>query len=245
MAALVNASRTKKPDRLKDIGTRTAGFVVTELRSHTELSAELARVIEGIGQVLERAIEISGEPQKLALLSRAVKGFDAAINAPVNSADLVSILSSSTDVGALAKALTAAASDPVVAKLDPTAELVAAGAARKAELINLAGGLFSLQNVVSLLKITRQAIEKRRKAGTIIAVRTGDDYRYPACQFTQDGMVEGLDMVLKEMPVRADWMRLEWLLTPDEALDGLSPLEALKKGQLEDVLDVARAQGAE
>jgi uncharacterized protein (DUF2384 family) len=35
-------------------------------------------------------------------------------------------------------------------------------------------------------------------------------------------------------------MRLEWLLVPDEALEGLSPLEALRAGRLEDVLDIAR-----
>ena len=35
-------------------------------------------------------------------------------------------------------------------------------------------------------------------------------------------------------------MRLEWLLVPDDALEGISPLEALRAGRLEDVLDIAR-----
>jgi hypothetical protein len=30
--------------------------------------------------------------------------------------------------------------------------------------------------------------------------------------------VEGIAEVLCEMPVRSPWMRLEWLLTPDDAL---------------------------
>jgi hypothetical protein len=220
-------------------------LVVKEIQSHTALSAEVGRVVEEIGHVLERVIAVSDEPQKLALVARAVKGLDVAINARFNAVDEVNILSASTDVGALARALTAAASDRAVSKLDPTAELIAAGAARKAELVDMAGGLYPLQEVASILKISRQAIEKRRKAGTIIAVRTGDDYRYPACQFTPDGMVEGLDGILKAMPIRADWMRLEWLLTPDDALDGVSPLEALKAGRLGDVMELARAHGAE
>jgi hypothetical protein len=42
------------------------------------------------------------------------------------------------------------------------------------------------------------------------------------------------------MPIRHDWVRLEWLLVPDEALEGISPLEALRAGRLEDVIDIAR-----
>jgi hypothetical protein len=47
------------------------------------------------------------------------------------------------------------------------------------------------------------------------------------------------------MPMRADWMRLEWLLVADDALDGLSPLESLRVGCVEEVIDIARAQGAD
>ena len=47
------------------------------------------------------------------------------------------------------------------------------------------------------------------------------------------------------MPLRADWMRLEWLVVPDNVLKGLSPLEALRAGRIEEVVDVARGQGAE
>jgi hypothetical protein len=126
-----------------------------------------------------------------------------------------------------------------------TQALIAAGAVRKAELVDMAGGLYTLSEVASLLKIPEQSIEERRRAGTIIAVRTGDDYRYPACQFGPNGIVTGLSEALAAMPIRADWMRLEWLLIPDDALDGFSPLEALRTGRFGDVLEVARAQGAE
>lgn len=239
------APATPKLAPLQEIGTRAAGLIVNEIKSHTTLSPQISLILEGLGHLMERVIAISADPQKVALVSRAVKGLDVAINAPMSDLDSANILSASTDVGALARALTAAASDPAVSKLDPNAELIAAGAARKAELIGMAGGLYALQDVASILKITRQAIEKRRKAGTIIAVRTGDDYRYPACQFAPDGMIEGLDDVLRAMPIRSDWMRLEWLLTPDEALEGMSPLATLKAGRSRDVMEVARAHGAE
>jgi hypothetical protein len=46
-------------------------------------------------------------------------------------------------------------------------------------------------------------------------------------------------VVLAVMPIRHDWIRLEWLLVPDDALEGISPLEALRTGRLEDVIDIA------
>ena len=80
----------------------------------------------------------------------------------------------------------------------------------------------------------------------LIAVKSGGRVWIPAArQFTSDGIVEGLAVILEAMPMRDDWMRLEWLLVPDDALEGLSPLEALKEGRIDDVIDVARAQGAE
>jgi hypothetical protein len=104
----------------------------------------------------------------------------------------------------------------------------------------MAGGLYTLSEVAAILAISEQLVEQRRKAGKLIAVETGEGYRYPACQFTPHGIVTGLSEVLAVMAIRHDWMRLEWLLVPDEALEGLSPLEALRAGRLEDVIDIAR-----
>lgn len=56
---------------------------------------------------------------------------------------------------------------------------------------------------------------------------------------------EGIAEVLCEMPVRSPWMRLEWLLTPDDTLGGLSPLEALQEGRMAEVIEIARSHGAD
>jgi hypothetical protein len=126
-----------------------------------------------------------------------------------------------------------------------TQELMAAGERRKRELLEMAGGLYTLPAVASLLNISEQLVEERHRAGEIIAVRAGDKHGYPACQFGANGMVPGLTHALAVMPMWADWMRLEWLLVPDDALDGISALEALKAGRFEDVMDVARGQGSD
>jgi hypothetical protein len=119
-------------------------------------------------------------------------------------------------------------------------ELIAAGKVRKAELVELASGLYMPSYVGAILAIPEQLVEERRKAGELIAVKAGEGYRYPACQFTPEGVVTGLSEVLAVMPIRADCMRLEWLLITDDALEGITPLRALRAGRLEEVLDIAR-----
>jgi hypothetical protein len=126
-----------------------------------------------------------------------------------------------------------------------TQTLTAAGLARKTEQVATAGGLYTLSEVASRLNVSEEAVEDQHKAGVLIAVRSGGRYGYPACQFTSAGIVEGLAAILGAMPLRSDWMRLEWLLVADDALDGLAPLEVLKEGRLRDVMDIARGYGAE
>ena len=92
-----------------------------------------------------------------------------------------------------------------------TQTLTAAGLARKTELVEMAGGLYPLSQVASLLNISEETIEDRHKAGMLIAVRSGGSW-IPARQFTADGIIESLAAILEAIPVRADWMRLDWLL---------------------------------
>jgi hypothetical protein len=54
------------------------------------------------------------------------------------------------------------------------AELIAAGEVRKAELIELAGGLNMPSYVAAILKIPEQLVEERRMGGVLIGVDTGD-----------------------------------------------------------------------
>ncbi|WP_162820876.1 hypothetical protein [Microvirga calopogonii] len=125
-----------------------------------------------------------------------------------------------------------------------TQELIAASERRKRELIEMAGRLYTLPEVAPHLNISEQLVDERREAGTIIAVKSGEGYGYPACQFGPDEIVPSLAEALADMPLRDDWMRLEWRLVPDDALDGLSPLEALRAGHIEDEIVVARGQSA-
>lgn len=193
-------------------------------------AAAMAR-LEAEGSPLQRAFI----QRVMTGLTRFAKGGDEAIAAAMKA---------STDVGTLAYVASELAASPAVAELDPMAALLAAGAKTKQELLERAGGILGVNDVAGLLGITRQAVDKRRRAHRLIAIPQGHDYAYPAAQFAGSGLVPGLDQALAAMPVQDPWMRLEWLLTGDDELDGASPLEALKAGRTGDVVANAAGHGA-
>ena len=161
---------------------------------------------------------------------------------------LARALEAPTDFGALASAL----GDTVLAgpalDLDPLADALARGTAERERLALVAGGLLSAEQAGRALGgITRQAVDKRRRARGLLAVRVAGDWRYPAVQFNDDGEVlPGLPAILEaaEASGMAGWATLDFLLAPDAALDGLSPLEAIWRGRADRVrrlLDAARS----
>ncbi|WP_147707179.1 hypothetical protein [Microvirga massiliensis] len=124
-------------------------------------------------------------------------------------------------------------------------DLVSAADQRKLELLDTPGKLFSEEQVAARLGLGIRELRERTSAGRLIAILIEGAPRYPACQFDEHGIVAGLEMALSLMPIQSNWMRLEWLLTPDEVLDDLSPLAVLKMSRREDIITAARAHGGD
>lgn len=164
-----------------------------------------------------------------ALLLRTVREVTRIVN-DLPGDLLVSALAAPSDYGALARAL----SDPRVAdpsrQVDPLAGAVGRSIAHRKRLSQLAGEMLTSAQVADLLGIKRQAIDKRRKAGKLLGIRMGSDWCYPAFQFTDDDVLEGLPAVLAAFEGAEPWVIIDSLLAPDEALGGCSPLDALRAG---------------
>ena len=95
-----------------------------------------------------------------------------------------------------------------------------------------------------ILGITRQAVDKRRRAGSLLAVREGSDWRYPACQFDNGEVVVGIPDVVRGLGSTSPWVAFDFLLAPDTVLAGRTPLEALRAGERDPVLRLVQwAQG--
>ncbi|GAA4492432.1 hypothetical protein [Gluconacetobacter tumulicola] len=109
-----------------------------------------------------------------------------------------------------------------------------------------AGGAYTLDQVRELLRITRQAIEKRVREQSLLAVPgPSGERRYPVTQFTADGVLPGLKAVLTALPGESAWFRLNFLVTPLAQLDGRTPVEALTTGPVDAVVETARTVGVQ
>jgi hypothetical protein len=97
---------------------------------------------------------------------------------------------------------------------------------------------------VRLTRRSRQSLERLRRAGRVLALREGNQWRYPRWQFDPDapgGIIPGLDGVLAELrlsPAGAAY----WLSRRHERLQA-PPIQLLRSGRGEAVFQAAREQG--
>lgn len=123
------------------------------------------------------------------------------------------------------------------------------GLAVRERLRDDAGGFRSTAWVVEHLGLRRQSVDKRRKEGRLLALETPRGFEFPACQFTADGTVSGLEDALQAMSGGGFWETLAGLVTPSPALEGRTVIQALQDARTEEerkrVVAVARAYMAE
>jgi nucleoid DNA-binding protein len=114
------------------------------------------------------------------------------------------------------------------------------------EDLRKAGGAYDLEEVRALMSgISRQRVDRRVKEGSLLAVPgPSNRRRYPAIQFARDGkVVEGLKEVQQALSTKNPWSVLSFLINPDELLGGRKPIDALKIGEIEVVVEAARRMG--
>ncbi|MGO7974918.1 helix-turn-helix domain-containing protein [Rhizobium ruizarguesonis] len=184
------------------------------------------------------------EPNSIrtAFLRRATSALER-ISANVPAKDLADALSAPTDAGSLAQLLSR--SDMVGAAindLDPLVPALARNVEHRQNLVERAGGTVSAEDAGRMLGISRQAVDKRRRAGTLLAVREGSDWRYPLCQFDQGEVIAGISDVVRGFAAAGPWIALDFLLASDTVLGGRTGLQALRDGDREAVRRLIRIE---
>ena len=190
---------------------------------------------------------VKGDLLRMAFWRRATHAIDLIAESATLEV-LAHALKAPTDFGALALALSNTDLTGPECDLDPFATALARGAVEREQLALAAGGLLSARQVGQVLGgITRQAVDKRRRARQLLAVRVARDWRYPAVQLDADGSVPrcfpAILQITDELGMNG-WATLDFLLAPDPALDGFAPLEALRREEVDRVcrlLEAARS----
>jgi hypothetical protein len=107
-------------------------------------------------------------------------------------------------------------------------------------------GAYTLEDVQTLLGISRQAIDKKVRENALLAVPGPHGRRrYPVVQFSAEGILPGLDEVLNSLPSANGWFRFNFLVNDDSHLNGRRPIDVLKEGKVDLVVRAARAVGVQ
>ena len=112
--------------------------------------------------------------------------------------------------------------------------------------LRASGGAYDLRAVRTLLRgVSRQRIEKQVQEGSLLAIPGPSNRRcYPTIQFQSDGtVVKGLKAVRGALPTQNPWAVLNFLVQPDDRLNGRKPIELLKAGEIDAVVDAAGSFG--
>ena len=100
----------------------------------------------------------------------------------------------------------------------------------------------SAPQVAKLLGTTRQTPHDRVNAGTLLAVRERGGMRFPRWQFDPDGpdgILAGFPSVLNALTA-SPLAKVSWFTRANPYLEGRTPLEALKAGEIERLIAIAR-----
>ncbi len=190
-----------------------------------------------------RALRSGEEPARAAFLARALNAL-ARLTSQLDEQALGDAAGAPSDYEAVLRALEEPEALQALKAADPLAPARLRGLERRAWLLESEGGALTAETVASLLGISRQAVDKRRRTGHLIGVTLGRrGYGYPAWQFGPTGTLQGIEAVLDALRGHDPWMQLAFFLGPNLRLDGETPLEALRQGNVEGVLRAALAYG--
>ncbi len=200
-----------------------------------ELTRDLARAPRSFVDAIRYVLRASKGDVEYAVLARSLSLTGHAIeHIPINI--LANAVAAPTDKELVLRILEA----PQMAAPNTDAAILeaarTAGVEARDQLLNAQGGPWPVKQVERHLRLTRQAVDKRRKANKLIGLAVGrHGYLYPSWQFGRNGTLPGLQEVLHELRRHDPWSQVIFMLSPNDRLDGASPLDALRKGQIDDV----------
>jgi len=170
--------------------------------------------------------------------------FETTVVSQVHDAALKAALQAPTEFETILHALERPEVAAAVRNQDPLAMARLRGIEAKRRMLSDEGGILSAEKAGELLTMSRQAVEKRRKAGRLIGVSLGRrGFGYPAWQFSERGTLTGLEAVLDALKPEDAWTKLVFFTSENAATDGKKPLDVLRAGGVEKVLAAARTYG--
>lgn len=187
--------------------------------------------------------EPATEPMRRAFATRLHEVVDHLTEA-ADATTIEEVLGMADAFSGLGVAMQRVATLEAAAVRDPLAAARVRGIGARERLIERAGGLLRLGEAAARLGVTPQAVTGRRGRETILAVpMPNGEWVYPACQFTEDGLVSGIDGFIRAFRDADPWTRLAVLLAPSARYGGRSALDLLMDGREAEARSIAATYG--
>lgn len=205
--------------------------------------AHLSLHDEEIEQALRGLVRAGDVSVRGVFVRRALRAV-ARLSQQMGEASLREAVAAPSDFGVLLAALQSQPGLAVLSQDDPLAQARLRGIEARQRLLTAEGGTLGAQEVAAHLNLSRQAVYKRFRAGKLLAVDSGrHGQAFPAWQLVPGGVLPGLEETLSALSDLDPWMKLAFFLEANAATGGKTPLEALRRGKLKDVLRAAGLHG--
>jgi hypothetical protein len=127
---------------------------------------------------------------------------------------------------------------------DPLKVATLRGFLRRKEMLEAAGGALTPDQVAKILALSTETVDKRRSSNQLLAVPRGvHGFSYPRFQFDDGKTLAGLEDALEVLRAVDPWMQLNFFTTSNGRLDGKTPIEALRSGEIDQVVKMANIYG--
>ena len=227
---------------------RIVNLVLDDFDVNTEVHAKKILVMFKLrhrtgSRSLRQAISSLEKTQNPAFISRALQAVvDLERELPDQSIEEAT--SAPNDYLVLLSAMKAPSVLTQLVGKDPLASAKLRGVEAQQNLLKAGGGVLAAEEAAQLLGISRKAVDKRRRQGQLLGLTQGRrGYAYPAWQFDKGRTIRNLEKVLGALQSHDPWMQLAFFLNPNDRLDGTSPADALRAGEVEKVMSAALAYG--
>lgn len=183
------------------------------------------------------------EPLRAAFLERATKAIES-WSRTLPARALATAVAEPRDAMVVLSAMQQPAAWGEVLDLDPLAAARARGVAAQRRLLEAEGGVAGAEEVAASLHLTRQAVDKRRRLGKLLAVsRGGNRWAFPVWQIEAGRTLPGLEETLRALRGHDAWSRAAFFLAPSARFGGRRPIDALRGGDVEAVVRAAKGFG--
>jgi hypothetical protein len=152
------------------------------------------------------------------------------------------LLTRGTDAEMMVSFATTAEAFPELStvRIDPLSRARARGVGLRQQIL-MRDDMLTLAQAARALGLTPPAVNDRFRAGKLIALQAGArGRRYPAWQFEDEIIGAPLDAVLAVLKGLSCWTIYRFFTTPDGTLEDETPLEVLRRGDIQAALEAAR-----